>query len=204
MESVRVSSPLVTALDRKIILASKSPRRKELLRLLGFEFTVSVKAVDESFPPDMDPVSAARFIATKKANAFIGKVNDDELVITADTIVTVDRQSLGKPSDSAEAAKMLRLLSGRKHQVITAVALLESGRDAFVFHEITDVYFKELTPGEIAYYIDHYKPYDKAGAYGIQEWIGAVAIEKISGSYTNVVGLPTTALCTALQELAGR
>lgn len=194
----------MTGWDRKIVLASKSPRRKELLELLGVEFRVVVRDVDESFPADLDPVGAARFIAVKKASALAGKVGDDEVIVAADTIVTIDGEVLGKPSDASHATQMLQLLSGRKHQVITAVALLVADGEVEVFHEITDVYFNTLTPGEIEHYIAHYRPYDKAGAYGIQEWIGAVAVEKIIGSYTNVVGLPTAALYTALRKLAGR
>src|SRR5690606_19628864 len=167
------------------------------------EFTISVHEVEESFPSGLDPVAAARFIAVKKANAFVGKVGEGEIIVAADTVVAIDGQLLGKPSDDAHAAQMLRLLSGRKHQVITAVALLEAGRDVYLFHDVTDVYFKALTPEEITYYVAQYRPYDKAGAYGIQEWIGAVAIERIVGSYTNVVGLPTAALYTALQQLSG-
>ncbi|WP_257669047.1 Maf family protein [Parapedobacter tibetensis] len=183
----------------KVILASQSPRRKELLALIGIPFEVIIKEVDESFPTDLGPVEAVRFIAEKKAKAFLME-STDKLIIAADTIVTIDGKILGKPSNGAHAADMLNLLSGKKHEVITAVALLQS-RKLRLFHEVTAVYFKELTAGEIDYYIQHYKPFDKAGGYGIQEWIGAVAIEKIVGSYTNVVGLPTARLYSELGKL---
>ncbi len=180
----------------RIILASQSPRRKELLSLMGFPFTVVVRDVDESFPQELDPVTAVRYIAEKKARAFVTEITD-ALVITADTIVTIDGQILGKPTDEVHAVEMLTRLSGRRHEVITAVALLLNGA-IDVFHEITEVHFRSLSAIEIDHYIQHYRPFDKAGAYGIQEWIGIVAIEKIVGSYTNVVGLPTAKLSEML------
>lgn len=189
-------------LTHHIILASKSPRRKALLTQLGIVFEVVAKEVDESFPADLDPIAAVRHIAEKKANAFKADIQAGQLVIAADTIVTLDGCVIGKPSDEAHATALLERLSGKQHQVITAVAILQANHVVHIFHEVTDVYFRTLTPDEIAYYVAHYQPFDKAGAYGIQEWIGAVAIEKIVGSYTNVVGLPTAALCKALQQLA--
>ena len=181
----------------KIILASQSPRRRELLSLMGIPFEVVVRAVDESFPEWLDPVAAVRHIAEKKATAFLHDATD-ELVIAADTIVVIDGQVLGKPSDQAQATDMLMRLSGRAHEVITAVALLHKGH-VELFHEVTEVRFRVLTLEEIAYYIDHYQPFDKAGAYGIQEWIGIVAIEATAGSYSNVVGLPTQQLYHVLK-----
>lgn len=181
----------------QIILASQSPRRKELLSLMGISFTVVVREVDESFPEGLSPVAAVRHIAEKKAHAFRTEITD-ALVITADTIVTIDGRILGKPTDEVHAGEMLALLSGRRHQVITAVALLQSGIIE-VFHETTEVHFRNLSAAEIDYYIRHCRPFDKAGAYGIQEWIGVVAIEKIVGSYTNVVGLPTAKLSEMLR-----
>ncbi|PPL04488.1 Maf family protein [Parapedobacter indicus] len=181
----------------RIILASQSPRRKELLSSMGVSFTVAIREVDESFPQTLNPVAAVRHIAEKKARAFMTE-STDTLVITADTIVTIDGQILGKPIDKAHAVEMLTLLSGRRHEVITAVALLQGGA-VEIFHETTEVYFKSLSAAEIDYYIHHYQPFDKAGAYGIQEWIGIVAIEKIIGSYTNVVGLPTAKLSEILR-----
>lgn len=181
----------------RIILASQSPRRKELLSLMGIPFTVVAREVDESFPQELNPIAAVRYIAEKKARVFMGELVD-ALVITADTVVTIDGQILGKPKDEAHAHEMLTLLSGRQHEVITAIALLH-GEHIEIFHETTEVHFRVLSASEIDYYIQHYKPFDKAGAYGIQEWIGMVAIEKIVGSYTNVVGLPTAKLNQALR-----
>lgn len=164
---------------------------------MGVSFDVIVRSVDEHFPDQLDPVGAVRHIAEKKAMVFKTEVTD-ELVIAADTIVTVNRRILGKPKHRAEAVEMLSSLSGRKHEVITAVSLLQGGRIQ-TFHEMTAVYFRALSAQEISHYVDRYQPFDKAGAYGIQEWIGAVAIEKIVGSYTNVVGLPTQQLYHVLR-----
>ncbi|MFC3196774.1 Maf family protein [Parapedobacter deserti] len=183
----------------RIILASKSPRRKELIALIGVPVEVASKEVDESFPEQLEPVMAVRHIAEKKADAFAVDVTD-ELVIAADTIVTIDGLVLGKPESHLQAVDMLLKLSGRTHEVITAVALLHHG-STYVFHEVTAVTFRPLDAAEINHYIHQYQPFDKAGAYGIQEWIGMVAIEKIIGSYTNVVGLPTQRL---YQELKTR
>lgn len=182
----------------KVVLASQSPRRRELLTVMGIPFEVIIREVDESFPDKLDPVAAVRYIAEKKARTFINDPTDG-LVIAADTIVTIDGQILGKPVDREHAASMLTRLSGRKHEVITAVALLHNG-DMHLFHEVTEVYFRKLTGEEIEYYIGRYRPFDKAGAYGIQEWIGVVAVDKIVGSYTNVVGLPTARLSKELRS----
>lgn len=182
----------------KIILASQSPRRRELLSFMGVPFEVIVRGVDEDFPSQLDPIGAVRHIAEKKAMVFRTEVTD-ELVISADTIVTVDGQILGKPKNRNEAVDMLTRLSGTKHDVITAVSLLHQGV-LHTFHEVTGVYFRRLIEDEIDYYIDRYRPFDKAGAYGIQEWIGMVAVEQIIGSYTNVVGLPTQQLYHVLRS----
>lgn len=184
-----------------VILASKSPRRKALLSEMGISFDVISKTVDESFPDGLSPIEAVRHIAEKKANAFQADIKTGQLVVAADTIVTLDGRIMGKPADEAHARALLEMLSGRQHQVITAVAILQPNHEMHIFHEITDVYFNVLTAAEIDYYITNYRPLDKAGAYGIQEWIGAVAVDKIVGSYTNVVGLPTAALCRALRQL---
>lgn len=181
----------------KIILASQSPRRKALLSAMGVRFEVIVRGVDEHFPGHLDPVGAVRHIAEKKAEVFKAEVAD-ELVIAADTIVTIAGQILGKPENRFNAIEMLTRLSGRKHEVITAVSLLHNGL-IHTFHEITEVHFRTLLEQEIHHYIEHYRPFDKAGSYGIQEWIGIVAVEKIVGSYTNVVGLPTQQLYEVLK-----
>jgi septum formation protein len=183
-----------------IILASKSPRRQELLEQMDIQFKVVLKDVDESYPEDLIPADVALYIARKKAEAFDDVLHETEIVITADTIVTIDGLILGKPKDEQDAFDMLTLLSGRKHEVITAVALLHKHQIS-CFYDTTYVYFRELSAEEILFYICNYKPFDKAGSYGIQEWIGHNAIEKIDGSYTNVVGLPTFRLSMELKKL---
>ena len=181
----------------KIYLASKSPRRQELLKLMGLEYTLYLKDIDESYPDTLQASEVAEFIAQKKASAFA--VPDEGLILTADTIVVVDDEILGKPKDMEDAFYMLRKLSGRKHEVITGVSLVSQEKQVS-FSVITEVYFKELSDAEIDFYIRTYKPFDKAGAYGIQEWIGLVAITRINGSYTNVVGLPTERVYDELKE----
>lgn len=175
-----------------MILASQSPRRRELLSQLDLPFEVRTLDVDESFPRTFRPEAAAVYIAEKKANAFLDKIQF-ELLISADTLVSIRDEILGKPKDRDDAIRMLQLLSGNVHEVITGVALLHQ-KKIYSFFEKTLVYFRQLTEEQISYYIDTYQPYDKAGAYGIQEWIGMIAVEKIEGSYTNVVGLPTARL----------
>ncbi|WP_308261644.1 Maf-like protein [Prevotella sp.] len=172
----------------KIILASNSPRRKELLGGLGVDFEVKVlKGVDESYPESLSAPDVAEYIAAEKAAAYT--VKDDELLITADTVVIVGRDILGKPADAADACGMLRELSGKTHQVVTGVCLTTS-KEQRRFSVTTDVTFKQLSDAEINYYVDKYKPYDKAGAYGIQEWIGYIGVTALSGSYYNVMGFP--------------
>lgn len=172
----------------KIILASNSPRRKELLGGLGVDFEVKVlKGVDESYPESLPTTDVAEYIAAEKAAAYT--VKDDELLITADTVVIVGRDILGKPVDAADACGMLRELSGKTHQVVTGVCLTTS-KEQRRFSVTTDVTFKQLSDAEINYYVDKYKPYDKAGAYGIQEWIGYIGVTALSGSYYNVMGFP--------------
>ncbi len=175
-----------------IILASKSPRRQELLKLMGINFRVVLKEVDETYPAGLTPSQTALYIAEKKAHAF-DEIIGDELVITADTIVVINNQILGKPENAAHAFAILSELSGSMHKVITAVSLLRN-TELHSFYETSEVYFNALSSEQISYYISTGQPMDKAGAYGIQEWIGLVGIEKINGSYTNVVGLPTNML----------
>jgi septum formation protein len=172
-----------------IILASKSPRRQELLTLMGIDFRIVLKEVDETFPEGLTPPEIALYISEKKAKAF-DELVDDEIVITADTIVVIDGKILGKPEDDEHALEILSTLSGNMHEVITAVSLLKNGRIRS-FYEVSQVFFKPITEEQIRHYIKIGNPMDKAGAYGIQEWIGLIAIERIDGSYTNVVGLPT-------------
>lgn len=172
----------------KIILASNSPRRKELLNQLGLDFEVRVmKGIDESYPDNLPSKDVAEFIASKKSSAH--SIASDELLITADTIVVVGQDILGKPHDREDACRMLREISGKTHHVITGVCIRTAAKQSR-FSVSTDVRFKNLSDGEIDFYVDHFKPYDKAGAYGIQEWIGLVGVESISGSFYNVMGLP--------------
>ncbi len=186
-------------LSRPILLASNSPRRKQLLSDLGLAFEVRVKEVNEDFPEQLQREQVAEFLAAHKADAYVADLQN-EVLITADTIVCLGERILNKPADAAEAFAMLRALSGTHHEVITGVCLL-TRESKTVFHDVTKVYFKELSDEEIQYYIEHYQPFDKAGAYGIQEWIGKIGIEKIEGSYFNVVGLPVQKLYTYLREL---
>lgn len=182
-----------------IILASKSPRRQELLHLMGIEFKVVLRDVDESYPAGLSPSDIAVYIAEKKAKAF-DEVIDNEIVITADTIVSLEGKILGKPDNEAHAFEILSDLSGKRHEVITAVSLLKNHK-LTSFYEVSEVFFKELSAEQIKYYVSTYSPMDKAGAYGIQEWIGLVAVAKINGSYSNIVGLPTQRLYAELCKL---
>jgi septum formation protein len=173
----------------QFILASKSPRRQFLLKDLGLEFSIHTKDVDESFAPELKAEQIPLYLCRKKADAFADELDEKTIVITADTIVWVEEQVLNKPEDSDDAFRMLRLLSGRRHEVYTGVCLRSASKTRTFFSR-TSVYFKELSDEEIRYYINNYQPYDKAGSYGAQEWIGYIAVEKIEGSYFNVMGLP--------------
>ena len=177
-------------LKYKLILASNSPRRKELLAGLGIPFEVRVlQDIDEHYPENLPVNEVARYIAKEKADAYRCIVAADELIITADTVVIVGDEILGKPADEADAVRMLKLLSGRTHQVTTGVCLLTVEKER-CFDVTTDVTFKALTDEEIHYYVNRYCPFDKAGAYGIQEWIGYIGVTGLNGSYYNVMGLP--------------
>ena len=177
-------------LKYKLILASNSPRRKELLAGLGVPFEVRVlQDIDEHYPENLPVNEVARYIAKEKADAYRRIVAADELIITADTVVIVGDEILGKPMDEADAVRMLRLLSGRTHQVTTGVCLLTAGKER-CFDGATAVTFKTLTDEEIHYYVNRFRPFDKAGAYGIQEWIGYIGVTGLNGSYYNVMGLP--------------
>ena len=181
-------------LPYKIILASNSPRRRELLGGLGIPFTTRVlDGIDESWPQELKGEEISLYISREKASAYRKTIASDELVITADTIVYVDGEVLGKPVDEADAKRMLRMISGRWHEVITGVTLMTAERE-HSFAVTTRVRFCDLTDDEIEYYIKNYAPMDKAGAYGIQEWIGYVGVDRIEGSYFNVVGLPVQRL----------
>lgn len=176
-----------------IILASQSPRRQMLLSGLDIKYTLKTKEVDETFPDHLKREEIALYLAEKKANAYDKELIDNTLVITADTIVCIDDKVLGKPVDFDDAVNILKKLSGNTHEVITAICL-KSLQKTRTFYALTKVTFKELSMEEINYYVTNYKPYDKAGAYGAQEWIGYVAVSNIEGSYFNVMGLPTKLL----------
>ena len=183
----------------KIILASASPRRKELLAGLDLDFEVKVvKGVSESYPKTLRAEEVPQYISREKAAAY--QVADDELLLTADTVVLVDNTILGKPHDADDARRMLRLISGRTHQVVTGVTLT-TAKAQKTFGVSTDVTFRQLTDDEIDYYIAHYRPFDKAGAYGIQEWIGYVGVTSIHGSYYNVMGLPVQRIYQEIMEI---
>lgn len=186
----------------KIILASNSPRRKELLAGIDVPFEVRVMAgIDESYPNTLLTKDIAEYISKKKAAAYRETMADNELVITADTIVVLGSQVMGKPHDADEACSMLRQLSGQTHQVITGVTLTTKERQ-MSFSVETDITFKTLSDEEIDYYVTHYQPFDKAGAYGIQEWIGHIGVTGMSGSYFNVMGLPVQRIYEALKTFA--
>ena len=181
-----------------IILGSQSPRRRELLSGMGVVFRAVNIHADESFPSDLKGADIPLYISRAKAEAYRSELRPGELLITADTIVWVDGMQLGKPEDEADAERMLRRLSGKTHQVFTGVTLTSLEKQTS-FSDATDVTFRAISADEIAYYVTQYRPLDKAGAYGIQEWIGYVACTGLKGSYFNVMGLPTEKLHEALQ-----
>ncbi len=181
-----------------IILGSNSPRRKELLAGLNVKFEIKTNDTDETFPDSLPIEEIPSFLALKKSASYTLEKND--LLITADTIVVVDEKIvLGKPRDKENAIQILKMISGRMHKVITGVSIrsLEKQKS---FHTITEVYFKELDDEEIEFYLENYRPYDKAGAYGVQEWIGYIGVEKIVGSYCNIMGLPIQKLYKELKN----
>ena len=184
----------------KIVLVSASPRRKELLQNLGLTFKVrTLFGIDEQYPDTLRGEDIPRFISRKKAEAYRSSMADDELLIAADTVVCLDGRTLGKPHDAQEAKAILHKLSGRFHQVITGVTVMT--KDQMENFAVTSqVKFADLTDEEIDYYVDNYLPFDKAGAYGIQEWIGMVAVEELRGSYFNVMGLPVQRLYNVLKK----
>ncbi len=184
--------------NRRVILGSGSPRRKELLSGLGITFTVdSSSHTKEKYDPSLPHEAIARTLAELKSDGFHRTLEGDELLITADTLVLCDGEILGKPKDRVDAHRMLRLLSGKTHQVVTGVCLRDIAH-RHSFSSLSEVTFREISDEEIYYYIDNYRPYDKAGAYGIQEWIGYAAISSIHGSYFNIVGLPVQKLYVEL------
>lgn len=184
---------------RKLILASASPRRKELLAGLDLPFKQRLIESDEDYPDSIDLKDVARYLAHKKSEAYMQGLADDEIIITCDTTVLKDDILLNKPENSVDAKKMLELLSGNTHKVITGVCI-RSTKKEICFESISTVIFSQLDASEIDYYINKYKPYDKAGSYGIQEWIGYIGIEKIEGSYYNIMGMPVHRIYEELKQ----
>lgn len=184
--------------DYQIILASNSPRRKQFLKDLGLTFTVKPANVNEEYPSQLQGKDIALYIAQQKASVFTN-LNTNEMVITCDTIVWIDNEALGKPENREKAIQMLQQLSGKTHEVISAVCI-KSNQKEQLFYDVTEVRFNNLNLLDIEYYVDTFKPFDKAGSYGIQEWIGLIGIEKINGSYTNVVGMPMEKLYNELMK----
>ena len=183
----------------RLILASASPRRQQLMKDAGLDFEIRLKEISERWPQTLPHTEVAEYLAKLKATAFKEELLADELLITADTVVCLDAKILGKPKNREDAIQILKEISGRKHTVITGVCLTTvTHQQSFSSH--TDVYFKELTDDEIRFYVDTYKPFDKAGAYGIQEWIGYIGIKKIEGSFYNVMGLPIQQLYETLNN----
>ncbi len=186
-----------------LLLASRSPRRKQLLEELGLEFRVVIRDWEEAYPPGLEGKEIALYIAEQKARGFLPEIKENEIVLTADTIVWCNGRVLDKPASRDEAIRILRLISGNTHEVITGVCLL-SARYKSTFSSTTKVTFADLTDEEIMYYVDSDKPYDKAGAYGIQEWIGIAGCSKIEGSYFNVMGLPSDLLYRELKKMIAK
>ncbi len=176
-------------INRPIILASKSPRRQHLLQEAGFEFEVRTRSIEENFPAEMPAVEVAEYLARLKADAVKDWIIDQEIIITADSVVILEDKIYGKPQDAADAKRILRELSGKVHQVITGVCIMTK-EQTISFSDVANVHFAELTDAEIEYYIEKYKPFDKAGSYGVQEWIGFTKVQKIEGTFANIMGLP--------------
>ena len=186
--------------NHRIVLASGSPRRQQFLKELDVDFEIQLKDIEEIYPEHLQAEEITNFLAKLKASAFVLDLEDNDILITSDTIVWLNNKALGKPKDYDDAFEMLTEMSGTTHKVITSVCLKTIDKEV-VFYEETLVTFTKLSSDEIKYYLNNYKPFDKAGSYGIQEWIGLVAIEKIEGSYANVVGLPTHRLYEELMKL---
>lgn len=185
--------------EYNFILASKSPRRQELLKSLGIDFSIQLKEVNEVYPANLPKEEIPVYLAELKAQPFKNELTKNDLLITADTVVCLEEHVLGKPGSLEEAVEMLQKLSGKQHQVITGVCL-SSHNKTKSFYALTNVVFKKLTSEEINYYIDTFRPFDKAGAYGIQEWIGSIGITSIEGSFYNVMGLPVQKLYENIQS----
>jgi len=185
----------------KLILASGSPRRQQFFKDLDLDFEIRLKEIEEIFPPELKAEEITNYLAKLKSNAFEGELNDNEILITSDTIVWHQDKALGKPKDEQDAFEILKSLSNNTHEVITSVCF-KTNVDSTIMYELTKVTFNKLSEESIRYYIENYKPFDKAGAYGIQEWIGLVGVSKIEGSYANVMGMPTDKVFEYLSNLA--
>ncbi len=184
----------------KIILASGSPRRQQFFKDLDLDFEIRLKDVEEIYPPELKAVEITDYLAELKAKAFEGELKENEILVTSDTIVWHQNKALGKPKNADEAFSMIKSMSGTTHDVITSVCF-KTNQSSTLLHDITKVTFNDLSDEAILYYIENYKPYDKAGAYGIQEWFGFMAVAKVEGSYTNVMGLPTAKVYDFLTTL---
>ncbi|WP_243651306.1 Maf family nucleotide pyrophosphatase [Hymenobacter gummosus] len=185
----------------RLILASNSPRRRQLMTDLGLTYEVRLKEVDETYPAQLQRAEVAEYLAAHKASAYRQDLQPGEVLLTADTIVCLDEQVLNKPVDAEDAVRMLTLLQGRAHDVYTGVCLLTGDGRQVVFSDQTRVHFRPLTEAEIRHYVQHYRPLDKAGAYGAQDWIGLVAVTRLEGSYFNVMGLPVHRVWEELGKL---
>ena len=186
--------------NKNIILASGSPRRQELFKELGVNYSIKVKEVDEIYDSTLKKEEITNYLAELKANAFSNEIGNNDIIITADTIVWQNNKALEKPKNKLEAIKMLQQLSGTKHSVFSSICIKNKYLQK-VFYDETIVYFKKLSEQELVYYVENYKPFDKAGAYGIQDWIGYIGITNIEGTYNNVMGLPTHLLYKELMNL---
>jgi septum formation protein len=184
-----------------LILASGSPRRQQFFKDLDLDFEIRLKEIEEIYPPELKAEEITNYLAELKANAFEGELQANEILITSDTIVWHNNKALGKPKDEQDAFAILKSLSNSTHEVVTSVCF-KTNSETKLLHEITKVTFNELSEDAIRYYIENYKPFDKAGAYGIQEWIGFVGVSKIEGSYANVMGMPTDKVYEYLNNLA--
>ena len=184
----------------KIILASGSPRRQQFFRDLNVDFEIRIKEIEEVFPPDLTAEAITNYLAELKASAFEGELKENEILITSDTLVWHNGKALGKPTDYEDAFQILKSLSNATHEVITSVCFKTNTKIDTIF-EVTRVTFNELSEDQIHYYLENYKPFDKAGAYGIQEWIGFIGVSKIEGSYANVMGLPVDKVFQYLNSL---
>ena len=183
-----------------LILASGSPRRQQFFKDLDLDFEIRLKDIEEIYPPELKAVEITDYLARLKANAFDGELNPNEILVTSDTIVWHQNRALGKPKDATEAFEMIKSMSNATHEVFTSVCFKTNSASTLI-NDVTKVTFKDLSDEAILFYIENYKPYDKAGAYGIQEWFGFMAVTKVEGSYTNVMGLPTAKVYEYLSTL---